>query len=72
MNKNSQNFSIDEVKKFAQSPEGQRLFKMVQTKDSEAVRQAQAGNYEEAMARLRSFLDTPEAKKLLQDLGGKK
>ena len=66
MDKNSQNFSIDEVKKFAQSPEGQKLFAMLQHSEGEAVRQAQAGNYDAAMKRLKSFLDTPEAQKLLK------
>lgn len=69
MSKNSQNFSMDEVKKLAQSPAGQRLFELIKQQDSEAVRQAEAGNYNEAMERLKSFLSTPEAKKLLKDLG---
>lgn len=69
MDKNSQNFSMDEVKKFAQSPAGQQLFNMLQRSDSEAVRQAQAGNYDAAMERLQSFLKNPEAQKLLKDLG---
>lgn len=68
MSKKSENFSVDEVKKFAQSPAGQQLFKLIQSQDSEAVRQAQAGNYEEAMARLKGFLASPEAQKLLKDL----
>ena len=67
MDKNSQNFSLDEIKKFAQSPAGQRLFAMIQRSDAEAVRQAQSGNYDAAMERLKSFLETPEAKKLLKE-----
>lgn len=69
MSKNSENFSMDEVKKFAQSPAGQRLFELIKQQDGEAVRQAEAGNYSDAMARLKSFLATPEAQKLLKDLG---
>jgi len=69
VDKISKNFSVDEVKKFAQSPAGQQLMAMLQRSDSEAVRQAQAGNYEDAMKRLSGFLQTPEAQRLLKDLG---
>ena len=69
MDKNSQNFSMDEVKKFAQSPAGQQLMSMLQQQNGEAVRQAQAGNYDEAMKQLSGFLQTPEAQRLLKDLG---
>ncbi len=69
MDKNSQNFSMDDVKKFARSPAGQQLFAMIQRSDGEAVRQAQAGNYDAAMERLQDFLKNPEAQKLLKDLG---
>ena len=69
MDKNSGNFSVDEVKKFAQSDAGRQLMALLQQSDSEAVRQAQAGNYADAMKRLSGFLESPEAKKLLKDLG---
>ena len=69
MDKNSQNFSMDEVKKFAQSPAGQQLMSMLRQQNGEAVRQAQAGNYDEAMKQLSGFLQTPEAQRLLKDLG---
>ena len=69
MDKFSKNFSVDEVKKFAESPAGRQLMAMLQQKDSEAVRQAQAGNYEDAMKQLSGFLQTPEAQRLLKDLG---
>ena len=69
MDKNSQNFSMDEVQKFAESPAGQQLFAMLQRSDGEAIRQAQAGNYEDAMKRLSGFLQTPEAQQLLKNLG---
>ncbi len=69
MSKNSENFSIDEVKKFAQSPAGQQLMAMLQQSNSDAVHQAQAGNYEEAMKQLSGFLQTPEAQRLLKELG---
>ena len=69
MDKFSKNFSVDEVKKFAESPAGQQLMAMLQKSDSEAVRQAQAGNYEDAMKRLSGFLQTPEAQRLLKNLG---
>ena len=69
MDKNSRNFSVDDVKKFAESPAGQQLIALLQQSDSEAVRQAQAGNYEAAMKRLSGFLESPEAKQLLKNLG---
>ena len=69
LDKFSKNFSVDEVKKFAESPAGQQLMAMLQKSDSEAVRQAQAGNYEDAMKRLSGFLQTPEAQRLLKNLG---
>ena len=69
MDKNSRNFSVDDVKKFAESPAGQQLIALLQQSDSEAVRQAQAGNYEAAMKRLAGFLETEEAKQLLKNLG---
>ena len=69
MNKNSGNFSAEDVKKFAQSDAGRQLMALLQQKDSDAVRQAQAGNYEEALTRLSGILDSPEAKQLLKNLG---
>lgn len=68
--KNSDNFSVDEVKKFAQSPAGQQLYRFLKQNNAQAVQQAQAGNYEKAMEQLKDFLQTPEAKALLKDLGG--
>lgn len=69
MNKKTGNFSTEDVKKFAQSDAGQQLMALLQHADGEAVRQAQAGNYEDAMKRLSVFLQSPEAKKLLGELG---
>ena len=70
MSKNSDNFSVDEVKKFAQSPAGQRLFQLLKQNNTQAVEQVQAGNYNDAMKQLQNFLQTPEAQKLLKDIGG--
>ena len=69
MNKNSGNFSAEDVKKFVQSDAGRQLVALLQQKDGDAVRQAQAGNYESAMKRLSEILDSPEAKRLLKELG---
>ena len=69
MDKISENFSMDDVKKFAESPAGRQLISLLQHSDGEAVRQAQAGNYEAAMKRLSGFLETEEAKQLLKNLG---
>ena len=69
MDKKTGDFSAEDVKKFAQSAAGQQLMALLQQQEGEAVRQAQAGNYETAMDRLAGFLESPEAKKLLKDLG---
>ena len=75
MEKKSQDFSIKEAQRLAKSPEGQKLMAMLQQKDQghiqQAMAQASSGNYKEAGAILQSLLSSPEAQKLIQQLGGK-
>lgn len=75
MEKKSQDFSIKEAQRLAQTPEGQRLMAMLRQSDSDrlqqAVAQASSGNYKEAGAILQSLLSSPEAQKLMQQLGGR-
>ena len=75
MEKNSQDFSVREAKRLAQTPEGQQLLKLLQQQDSgqlqQAMEKASAGNYKEAGNILQSLLSSPETKSLMQQLGGK-
>lgn len=75
MEKKSQDFSIKEAQRLAQTPEGQKLMAMLQQRDNgqlqQAVAQASSGNYKEAGAILQSLLSSPEAQQLIQQLGGK-
>ena len=75
MEKKNQDFSMEEVMRLAQSPAGQQLMAMLQQKDSgqlqQAVSQAKTGDYAQASRTLKDMLSTPEAQKLLTELGGK-
>ena len=75
MEKKSQDFSIKEATRLANTPEGQKLMNLLQQKDSEqlqkAMAEASSGNYKEAGNILQSLLSSPEAKQLIQQLGGK-
>lgn len=75
MEKNSQDFSVKEAKRLAQTPEGQQLLKLLQRSDSgqlqQAMEKASAGNYQEAGSILKSLLSSPEAQRLMQQLGEK-
>ena len=73
MEKNSQEFSMQEAMRLAKSPAGQQLIAMLRQKDPEtlqqAAKQAGAGNYTQAMESLRDLLSSPEGKQLLKELG---
>ena len=75
MEKKNQDFSMEEVMRLAKSPAGQQLMAMLQQKDSgqlqRAVSQAKTGDYAQASRTLKDMLSTPEAQKLLKELGGK-
>lgn len=74
MQKNSQNFSMQEALRLANSDAGQRLLAILKQSDSnqmqKAMNQASAGNYEEAQKSLSSLLASPEVQALLKELGG--
>ena len=70
MEKNSQNFSMEDARKLAGSPLGQQLFGLLQAKNPEAVSQAAAGNYEALQQNLGSMLADPDIRALLRQLGG--
>ncbi len=75
MQKKNQDFSMEEVMRLAKSPAGQQLLAMLKQGDSakleQAVTQAKTGNYSQASQTLSNLLSSPEAQKLLKDLGGK-
>ena len=74
MEKKSQEFSKEDIMRMASSPAGQQLLAMLQQKDStalaQAVAQAKAGNMAGAGQTLSALLSSPEARKLMKELGG--
>lgn len=75
MQKNSQDFSMDEIMRMANSPAGQQLIALLKQSDAgkleQAVSQAKTGNYSQASKTLSAMLSSPEAQKLMKELGGK-
>ncbi len=75
MEKKSQDFSIREAQRLANTPEGRQLMALLQQNDKgqlqKAMAEASAGNYMEAGNLLQSLLSSPDAQKLIQQLGGK-
>ena len=75
MQKKNQDFSMEDVMRLAKSPAGQQLMQMLQKGDSAAVEQAisaaKTGNYAQASQSLSAMLSSPEAQKLIKELGGK-
>jgi len=75
MNKKSQDFSVKEAQRLANTPEGQQLMRLLQQRDSGQLQQAMdaaaAGNYKDAGNILQALLSSPEAQKLMRQLGGR-
>ena len=74
MQKNSQNFDLQEAMRLANSPAGQQLLAMLRNSDSQQMEQiaklAAAGDYTQAAKMLESALSSAEAQKLMKKLGG--
>ncbi len=74
MQKNSQNFSMQEALRLAKSDAGQQLLAILKSADSaqlqQAMQSAAAGDYELVKQTLSSVLSSPEAKALLKELEG--
>jgi len=74
MKKKSQDFSMKEAQRLANTPEGQQLMRLLQQRDSgqlqKAMEAANTGNYKAAGDFLGSLLSSPEAQQLIQQLGG--
>ena len=64
---------ISEAMRLARTPAGQQLLAMLQKNDSgqmqKAMMEANAGNYQSAANSIQSLLSSPEAQKLLKELG---
>ena len=72
MQKNSQDFSMQEALRLANSPAGQQLLAMLRRTDTgqlrQAMDQAASGNYAQASQTLNALLSSEEAKQLLDEL----
>lgn len=76
MQKKYENFSMEDAKRAAASPEGQELLSLLKKADSAqlqtAMQQAAAGNLEDAKKALAPLLNSPQILALLKQLGGNK
>ena len=74
MQKNSENFSMQEAMRLAQSPAGKELIATLRRADNAqlqaAASQAAAGDYESAKKALLPLLNDPEIQALMKQLGG--
>lgn len=70
MEKNSQNFSMEDAMKLARSPEARQLFDLLQAKNPSAVADAASGDYQKLRQSLGSLMADPEIRALLKQLGG--
>ena len=75
MQKNSENFSIQDAMRLAGTPAGQKLFSLLQQGDTAKLQQAAQlandGDAAQAQQMLQEFLKDPEVRQLLSQLGGK-
>ena len=73
MDKKSQDFSVQEAQRLANTPQGQELMRRLQEKDNAALERAMAnasaGNFREAGKALSSLLSSPEIRQLIRQLG---
>lgn len=74
MQKNSQNFSMQEAMQLANSDAGQRLLAILKQSDSshlqQAMDQAAAGDFDTMCKTLAPLLESKEVQSLLKELGG--
>jgi hypothetical protein len=73
VNQKPNDFSVQKAMQFAKSPAGQQLIAMLQQADhsqiQQAMSQASSGDYNNAQKTLSQILSSPEAQKLLKQLG---
>lgn len=74
MDQKNKDFSAEQAKRLAQTPEAQQLYAMLQRQHSqqlnEAMSQAAAGDYAAVQKTLAALMADPEAKAMLQKLKG--
>ena len=74
MEQKSGDFSMEQLTQLANDPNIQQLFALMQQADpqglQQAAQQASSGKLEQIPASLQAVLNSKEAKKLLQKLGG--
>ena len=74
MLKNSDNFSMQEALRLANSDAGQQLLALLKQENGSALQramdQAGAGDYEQVQKTLGSLLESPQAQALLRQLRG--
>ena len=70
MEKNSQNFSMDDAMRLANSPHARQLFELLKVKNPEAMTDAASGNYNKLQRDLAGILSDPDIRQLLQQMGG--
>lgn len=75
MQKNSQNFSMQEALRLANSPAGQQLLAMLRKSDPAAIQkameQASSGDYSQIAKTLGPLLESQDVKDLLKQMGGR-
>lgn len=68
------NETIQEARKLAQSPQGQQLAALLQqlggTDLQQAIEKAAAGDFTQAKQAIHAVMQDPQARKLLEQLGG--
>ena len=76
MEKNFQNFSVQEAIKLAKTDAGKQLIALLQQQNGKeiqnAMAQANVGDFRQAKQALNAILQNPEARALLQQLGREK
>lgn len=74
MRKNSDNFSMQDAMRMAQSPEGQQLLSLLRSGNSEtlttAMNQAASGDYEQVKNTLSTLLESAQVRELLEKMRG--
>ena len=74
MQKKLEDFSKEDIMRLAQTPAGQQLIAMLKQTDTarlqQAITQAQTGDLAQASQTLSALLSSPEAQKLMKQLGG--
>jgi hypothetical protein len=74
MQKNSENFSMQDALRLAQSEKGQQLFAMLKAQNGDAMNkameQAATGSYDQVKDTLSALLSSPQLRAMLEQLGG--